>query len=691
MLEVYIIVPGYKNQMPANMNAHHWEEQYKSQFQGFPIPTYIWQRRDEDFVLIEYNHAAVKFTDGKIKQFVGEKAAKLYADNPEIISDFNRCWKKKKHFSREMDYCHRTIDKNSWLDVTYTFVPPDKIMVYTQDITERKTADQELRQSEERYRAIFETAGVSLWELDIRRFFLKLKALEESGVVDLREYFDAEPDDVKKLLHSARIVDVNEATLRLFEAESKEELIAKVDSIFLPETYPVIRDTILAAAAGEKSFESEALNRTLKGKTLHVLMRMSLPAEQFLKHKMFVSVVDLTAVKQSETERLKLESQIQYAQKLESLGVLAGGIAHDFNNLLTGILGNANLVLAQLQPDAPLRERIHQIETASLHAADLTNQMLAYTGKGKFEKKPVRLSNMVREMEGLLTISLSKKATLIFDFADELPVIEADPSQMRQIIMNLITNASEALGDKSGTVTVTAGVVKASGTYLKETYLNNQLPAGDYVFLEVQDTGCGIDENTRAKIFDPFFTTKFAGRGLGLAAVLGIVRSHHGTIAVKSQPGAGTSFRVLFPSAGLTPSQMKKKSPVAEKSWRGDGMVLVIDDEEDVRTVLKNMLKKFGFDVGTASNGMEGIRVLQQYADEIVAVILDLTMPGISAQETCQAIQRVRSDLPIILTSGYTQEIAAEQCDLSQYNAYLQKPYSVNALQDTLYTVLYTA
>ena len=238
---------------------------------------------------------------------------------------------------------------------------------------------------------------------------------------------------------------------------------------------------------------------------------------------------------------------MQHAQKLESLGVLAGGIAHDFNNLLMAILGNADLALLWLPPDSPAESKLREIEAAARRAADLCRQMLAYSGKAQFATQPVNLSTVADEMAGLFKVSISENAALRCDLPAHLPSIEADAAQLRQVIMNLITNASEALNEGSGTISISTGQITCHRAYLADLDAGANLAEGDYVFLEVSDTGCGMDADTRARMFEPFFTTKFPGRGLGLAAVLGIVRAHHGAVKVRSEPERGASVTILFP------------------------------------------------------------------------------------------------------------------------------------------------
>jgi signal transduction histidine kinase len=268
---------------------------------------------------------------------------------------------------------------------------------------------------------------------------------------------------------------------------------------------------------------------------------------------------DVSALKQAEAERLKIEQQLLQVQKLESLGVLAGGIAHDFNNMLMGILGNAELARMDLSPDSPVGVYFEHIETAARRLADLTNQLLAYSGRGRFVVKAINLSSLVTELRGLLNTVISKQAQVRLNLEENLPSVQVDVTQMRQVIMNLITNASDALEDSSGTITICTGVTQVDRNYLASTHMDEDMPTGTYVHLEVSDTGVGMDRASQKRIFDPFYTTKFTGRGLGLAAVLGIIRGHRGAIKVYSEPGKGTAVKVLLP-ASQKPAQSDKQT-----------------------------------------------------------------------------------------------------------------------------------
>ncbi len=381
---------------------------------------------------------------------------------------------------------------------------------------------------------------------------------------------------------------------------------------------------------------------------------------------------DVTAARRAENERQRLELQMQHAQKLESLGVLAGGIAHDFNNLLTGVLGNASLALMELPPDAPLRVYLQQIETSAWRAADLTQQMLAYAGRGKLVIQPINLSRLIEEIGKLFHTVVSKKATLHFEFPPQLPSMVGDPTQLRQVAMNLITNASDALGETTGVIAVRTGVLNANQTYLCTTWLKDELPEGRYVYLEVSDTGCGMDAATVQRIFDPFFSTKFTGRGLGLAALLGIVRGHRGTVKVYSEPGKGSTFKVLFPCAEEAPAAAK---PADSLTWRGAGLVLVVDDEKSVRGLAKSVLRRAGFETVEAANGTECLEVFRAHQDRVVAVLLDLTMPALNGEETFRELRLLRPDVRVIMMSGYSEGEVTTRFVGKGLASVLQKPF----------------
>ncbi len=378
----------------------------------------------------------------------------------------------------------------------------------------------------------------------------------------------------------------------------------------------------------------------------------------------------------AEAERLKLEMQIQQVQKLESLGILAGGIAHDFNNLLAGILGNADLALSELPTDSSARGFVEETKRAAIRSAGLTNQMLAYSGRGRFVVDVVDLNALVQDLSGLLAVGTAKKVETRFEFTEPLPAVEVDVSQIRQVVMNLITNASEAIGDEVGTLTIRTGTSLWGGGLVPGMVIDEELARGRYVYLDVEDTGCGMTPDTRLRIFDPFFTTKSTGRGLGLAAVLGIVRAHRGTITLASEAGRGSTFRILLPATDRHPTEPASGPAVPrEKAWRGTGKVLVVDDDEMLRRMMRMMLEGAGLEVVTASDGREAIDQFRRHPGEVALILLDLTMPTMSGAEALSELRAIRPDVRVILTSGYNEGDVVEGA-----NDFLHKPFTQKIL-----------
>jgi two-component system cell cycle sensor histidine kinase/response regulator CckA len=395
---------------------------------------------------------------------------------------------------------------------------------------------------------------------------------------------------------------------------------------------------------------------------------------------------NVTARKQAEDTRERMQAHLLQVQKLESLGVLAGGIAHDFNNLLTGILGNASMSLMSLPVDSKARQPIEDIVSIARRAADLTRQMLAYSGKGRFEVHPLDVSEHVREISQLLESTLSKKVQLRLDLAPLLPAVEADVAQIQQVVMNLVINGAEAIGDARGVVMVATGVLDVGPELATELLTPEPIAPGRYVFLEVRDDGCGMDEATREKIFDPFFTTKFAGRGLGLAAVLGIVRGHKGALHIESAPGKGTRFRVFFPASARQTRLAARRRPARE--FRGEGLVLVVDDERHLRVSAARILEYFGFRTVEAANGREAVEIFRDRKDEVVVVLLDMTMPEMSGEESFCELRRLRPDVRVVLSSGYSEHEATRRFSTKGLVGFLQKPYTADELAEKMRAAL---
>ena len=400
--------------------------------------------------------------------------------------------------------------------------------------------------------------------------------------------------------------------------------------------------------------------------------------------KMIGTIQDITERKQMEQEKRILERQVQQKQKMESLGVLAGGIAHDFNNLLMAVLGHAELALEEIPPASLVRRNLSEIMTAARRAADLSLQMLAYAGKAVVAVERVGLRDLVEEMAHLLKTAISKKATLNLNLDSGLPPIEADPSQIRQIVMNLIINASEAIGDRSGVITVSVGATRCDEEYLRKTELHDDPSPGLYVCLEVTDDGIGMDAGTRSRIFEPFFSTKFTGRGLGLAAVLGIVRAHKGALNVYSDPGKGTTIKILFPSPEDAGKGARTKGSFPQADWRGKGTILLVDDEESLLALGARMLENLGFSVLTAADGLQAVELYRQRGKEIDLVLMDLTMPHMDGAEAFGELRRLNPGVRVVIASGYAHEEVASRFVGKDIEKVLQKPYTLARLRESL-------
>lgn len=397
---------------------------------------------------------------------------------------------------------------------------------------------------------------------------------------------------------------------------------------------------------------------------------------------------DVTDRKAEEGQRLALERKLVDSQKLESLGVLAGGIAHDFNNLLAAILGNANLAQMQLPPtETKVAAYLKNIEKTSMRAADLCKQMLAYSGKGRFSMQFLDVNEVVRETLELLEVSITKKAALRVELRHGVPNVHADPTQLRQVIMNLVINASEAIGEKSGLIRVRTGVVQADGEYFGDAYVAAELPPGEYVFVEVSDTGCGMSVETQKRIFDPFFTTKFTGRGLGLAAVLGIVRGHKGALKLTSEIDKGSTFKFLLPLAVAPTRAPVRQAAPAVQPWVGQGTLLIVDDDPTVRAVMARMVESFGFEVLQAVDGRHGVEVFAQNNAAIAAVVLDMTMPNLNGREALEQMRAIRPDVKVLLVSGFT-ETCTNSFAGDGPNGFLQKPFKPDELKSKLRAIL---
>jgi len=448
------------------------------------------------------------------------------------------------------------------------------------------------------------------------------------------------------------------------DSERPANFRAMKDGMEIPPELPVRK----AAATGQpvRNYEFELVFED--GASVNLLGdAVPMPGEDGRPRGAVGVFVDNTGVKRA-------EARLREAQKLESLGLLAGGVAHDFNNLLVGVIGNASMAQEMLPPDHPAMELLAGVLKAGEQAAHLTRQMLAYSGKGRFLVEALDLSALVSEMSGLVRPSIAKKISLDLDLEQGLPPVEADRGQIQQVFMNLALNAAEAIGSQEGRIAVGTGVQDVDDRYLRLHAEAAELRPGKYVYLQVRDTGCGMDDATRARIFDPFFSTKFTGRGLGLAAVAGILRGHKGAITVSSAPGKGSCFTVLFAAAegaaGVRPAAARNAA------LQGSGAVLVVDDEKSVRELVKKVLERHGYTVLLAESGVAAIDLLKRHPGDIALVVLDLSMPRMGGDEALPELRKIRPGIKVLVSSGYSESETMTLFQGQRVSGFIQKPYT---------------
>ena len=541
----------------------------------------------------------------------------------------------------------------------YAYSPhPGEFTVFLSDVTERKLMEAQLRASEAHYRLLTENVSDIVWKLDPDYRFTYISPADER----LRGY---RADEVIGRTLFELTTDEGVSLLKQKLRGSREEL---------PEW----------TGAGTLTIELQQRCRDGRLIWTEVLSTPERDGQGGIAGYHGITR-DITERKQA----AKLERKLLHAQKLESLGVLAGGIAHDFNNILMAILGNAELAMMCLPEESPVLENLRRIEQAGTRASHLTKQMLAYSGKGRFVIENLDLNGVLERMRHMLELTASKKAALRLSLQRSLPSVEADASQLQQIVMNLVTNAAEAMGDENGVISIATGCLECDRNYLSDVWLDENVSEGLYVYLEVADTGCGMDQKTMAKLFDPFFTTKFTGRGLGMAAVQGIVKGHRGSVKVSSEPGQGSTVTILLPAIGRSsdrpvPVDLGKGQTDA---WRGSGTVLLVDDEETVRGIGSAMLRALGFTPITANDGVEAIGLFQQTAD-IALVILDLTMPRMDGEKCFRELRQLDPLVKVVMSSGYNEQEVTGKFTGEGLSGFIQKPYRQSELRDAIMMVV---
>ena len=499
---------------------------------------------------------------------------------------------------------------------------------------------------------------------------------------------DSSPNAIGVSRHG-KWVYMNPAALTLFGAEKQEEIL---DTIVLDYIHPDYRAMAIEHMRMQEKenitfpvVEEKLLRRDGEAFTAEVRTR----AVVFEGEPAFLtSCMDISERKQHEQEKLTLQNQLEHAQRLDSLGVLAGGIAHDFNNLLAAILGNAELARTEAYESAQSSKYFENIEEACDQASKLSKQMLTYAGKGRYLLEVLNLNSVVRSMSRLIRASVSSNINLRVKFDSSLPNVEGDASQISQVILNFIINGAEAIGDKGGEIKLTTKTVQAKRSFLDKLYNGTGLPEGEYAMIEVKDSGCGMDKELQSRIFDPFFTTKNTGTGLGLSSVLGIVRAHKGAVQLISELGQGSTFGILIPATDKAPATKVVNTGEVE-GWQGEGTILIVDDDISVREVATAIVKKFNFDVLTANDGRQGVDLFRKHHGRIVVVLLDMTMPQLGGIDAMREMREIEPSIPIVLVSGYSEVDVASLMQGEQPDDFVQKPFKGKDLKKSLYRVLH--
>jgi len=551
-----------------------------------------------------------------------------------------------------------------------------KRVVYQEyrDISDRKRTADALQRTMERYRTLFDDSPISLWEEDYSEVKMHIERLRDEGVTDFRGYFEKHPEAVNQCVTTVKILDINEATLQMYEAKSKEDFIEGLEQIFTEQSYEVFREGLIAIAEGKVFFESEAVTRTLQGARKDIQLRWSIPKhyEKTLV-RLLISIVDMT-------DRNRMEQELGNIQRLQSLGVLAGGIAHDFNNILTAILANLSMARLYGEFEDDISQMLADAEKASLRAQGLTQQLLTFAKGGEPIKKRVRISSLLKESAAFALSGSNTRCE--YSMPDEPWVVYADEGQLNQVFQNLVINADQAMPE--------GGVVRirAENIWIGENERGG-LKEGRHVKVSVQDQGSGISEERLPKVFDPFFTTKERGRGLGLAIAFSIVNRHAGHIEVDSALGGGTTVHVYLPANDSTAESGKS---VKDEPVRGEGRVLVVDDEEIIRRSVGEVLRRLGYEADSARDGREGIELYEKAMEvgrPFDVVIMDLTIPGeLGGKKTVGRLRELDPDAKVIVSSGYSDDPVMSRFREYGFDGVLVKPYNVEGLATELQRVL---
>lgn len=520
----------------------------------------------------------------------------------------------------------------------------------------------------------------------------KIKKTEQKEIALCKQYLDLSPSLFILLDIEGNIQYLNKSALEILKCDSSVIGENWFSTFVSPSDREALRENFQEIISEKNITDVEnivhILNSGNEEKTL-ILRHAFVYNDDGAIKGLIYSGMDITNKIQIEKERQIVEEKIRHTQQLESVGILTKGIAHDLNNLLVGIIGNADLAMTEITPDSTASYYLKEIVRISKELSHLTQELLTYACKEKTLVKPISLTTIIKNISDLIELSIPKKIIMKYDLDENLPLINADSTYIRQLIINLVSNAADAIGEKSGVITIITKQMYCDSKYWQTTYFGEHCKEGDYVYLEIIDNGKGIARDVLERIFEPFFTTKLSGRGLGLSAVAGIVQAYHGAIKIYTELGKGTSFKVLFPTieSSKTPSQKIYHSREKQEPKTKNRQILVVDDEQLVRETIKNMLEMGDYQVILATNGEEAIDTYMNNRDQIDLVILDMSMPVMDGEETFRELRRINSEVKVILTSGYNEKDVLERFIGKGLTGFIQKPFILSTFLETIKSI----
>ncbi len=554
----------------------------------------------------------------------------------------------------------------------------------SRNITERKQSEKALKKSEEKYRRFFDNCEISLWEEDYSAVMEYLNGLHEPAIKDIRSYFENQPEELAICADLVQILDVNPATLRMYEAKSKHDLLQNLNDVFISESFEVFKEQLISFYNGNMSFQSDATTQTLTGRKNHIHINASL----LKKYRVLVTITDITEKKVYEKQKLESTLQKEQFKKLESLKTMAGAIAHRFNNAMMAVQGNLDIMMHTLPADSDGYHMASAAAKAASGASQVGSMMLSYVGQKPLTLQEIPLETLVSGSVTALKSLLQPSISLQFTPPEQPLYCSVDRKQVKEVIESILTNSFESLEDNTGTIKITFGSEYFTTDTFPVNFQNDYLQNGIYVFCQIKDSGHGINPENLSRIFEPFYTTRFVGRGLGLALTVGIMQSHHGAITVESIPEQETTIRVLLPSIAPT-QQLKASDDFQDEMVQLSGNILLTDDEEMVLDVGRKMLELLGLTVHTARNGQEAVEKARRDDIDFCAVVLDISMPEMDGIEAMKVIRKGNSTLPILLSSGYSEgDFQFKEGKENKPDGFLSKPFQISDMRSSLEKLL---